>query len=262
MKKMKQSINFVSSIILALALNACSSDMDNSEDFGFDKILATYQNVCPSETDAVMYSENVDANGTFVIPDETIRSMSTCGLLVTYLNNPVFLPETISNMYAPSVTIFNHRLREKKVAVELFTRGDFFPVLASKYLSIIKVTEYDGHSLVSSNGQFNLQWLLASDMCMSAMSEKEKIQLMAMALERTKYAIGIENMYPCLIMIAIMKSCKYAPFMEDIEPRLGEVLCGYAMREPDGTIPLHALNSHERDIIIKYAKQFLNEQKI
>ena len=89
----------------------------------------------------------------------------------------------------------------------------------------------------------------------------------------------MENIEPCLIMIAIMKSCKYAPFMKDIEPRLIETICGYAMTEPcveprfieymGYTVYDHTscgfisnfLSIHDRDIIIKYAKQFLNEQK-
>jgi len=265
---MKKSINFISSILLALAFNACSANMDDSDVFDLDESLAewgiTYQNVCPSVTDAVIRPEpwNVDVVRTFVISDETIRSMSTCGLLVTYLNFPVVLAEIGSDLFASSVTMFNNKLRENKVALEFFERNDFYSALVSKYLSLIKITEYhEGIRVSTLDGPYNIEWLLANDMIMSAMSQKEKTQVMVMALERTKYAQDFENIQPCLIMIAIMKTCKYGPFLKDIEPRLVETSAGYTMPDPDGELSGNSLNSQNRAIIIKYAKQFLNEQK-
>ena len=256
---------------MALALNACSDNMDDDEylGFSFDELLEkwdiTYQNICPSITDAIENPEayNVHAARDFVIPDETIRLMSTCGLLVTLLVNPLsvmLVPS--SDLFEPRVTNFNNELLTNKVAVEFFNRGDFYPILVSKYLSVIKPTEDDenAHSIV--DGPSYIEWILASDMCLSAMSRKEKIQLMIIALERTKYAVDLENIQPCMIMINIMKSCKYGPFMKDVEPRLVETSPGYTMRDPDGEIASNALMSRHRDIIIKYAKQFLNKQKL
>ena len=67
--------------------------------------------------------------------------------------------------------------------------------------------------------------------------------------------------------------------MKDIKPRLIETMAGYAMLEPGAEprfyesfgythvvpdvkiVTNNILLSHHRDIIIKYAKQFLNEQK-
>ena len=76
---MKKSINFALSIVLVLAIHACSTKMDDSFDDFLAKWEITYQNVCPSVTDAVNKPEpwNVDVARTFVIPSETIRSMST-----------------------------------------------------------------------------------------------------------------------------------------------------------------------------------------
>ena len=149
------------------------------------------------------------------------------------------------------------------MAVEFFNRGDFFPVLVGKYLSVIKVVDYFNKDRITIlNSPDYLEKMLASGMCLSAMSQKEKIQLMVMALERTRYALEIEQQTPCNIMISIMKSCKYGPFMKDIEPRLVETSPGYTMRDPDGEIASNALMSRHRDIIIKYAKQFLNKQKL
>ena len=266
MKKMKKSINFMSCFLLALALNTCLADMDNSEYFGFDEFLeelcVTYQNVCPSVTDAIEYPEFwYDVNNPFVPYDETIRSTSTCGLLVTLLERPLFVMMVPgSDLFEPRITKFNNELQLNKVALEFFDRGDFYSVLVGKYLSVIKLSGTAASSIV--DGPSYIEWIFASDMCMSAMSEKEKIQLMAVALERTKYAVDFEINQACMIMISIMKSCKYAPFMKDIEPRLVEVMSGYAMRETDSKVPINALLSHDRDVIIKYAKQFLCEQKI
>ena len=269
---------------MVFALNACSDKMDDPVCFDFDELLETYQNVCPSVTDAIEIPDFWINTNPYNLPsptDETVRSTSTCGLLVTLLEYPlgVFLVAS-SNLFEPRVSMFNNELRSNKVAVEFFKRGNFYPVLVSKYLSVIKKNiEWGGRA---ADSPYYIQWLLASDMCMSAMNKKEKIQLMVIALERTKYALDMENQEPCLIMISIMKSFKYAPFMKDIEPRLIETIMGYAMLKP-GVEPmfyeyagytmyyhrpgevedgyLNVLSSHSVDMIIKYAKQFLNEQK-
>ena len=262
---MKQSIKFITCIILALALHACSAKMDDPVCFDFDELLATYQNACPSVTDAIEYPEFwYDVLNPFVPRDETIRSTSTCGLLITLLERPLFVMMAPgSDLFEPRVTKFNNELQENKVAIEFFNRRDFYPVLVSKYLSVIKVTDISESAIVGSNvdGPGYIEWILASDMCLSAMSQKEKIQLMVLALERTKYAVDFEKNQACMIMISIMKSCKYIPFLKEIEPRLIETMPGYAMREPDGEITSNTFLSHHRDIIIKYAKQFLNKQK-
>ena len=275
---MKQSFYFITCIILALALNACSDKMDDPVCFDFDEFLATYQNVCTLVTDAIEYPDFWwNPNNPFVPSDETLRSTSTCGLLVTLQKYTGMWYPAVGSLNAPIISMYNNYLRECKVAVEFFKRGDFYPVLVSEYLSVIKKNfEWGGRAADSPH---YIQWLLASDMSMSVMSKKEKIQLMVMALERTKYALDMESQEPCLIMIAIMKSCKYAPFMEDIEPRLVETCVGYTMIEP-GFKPVffesigytwvklegpgftaNFLTSDHREIIIKCAKQFLNEQK-
>jgi len=42
---------------MALALNACQANTDDFEYFGFDELLATYQNACPLVTDAIEYPD-------------------------------------------------------------------------------------------------------------------------------------------------------------------------------------------------------------
>ena len=254
---MKKSINFISSIILAFTLNACSANTDDHECFDpeyfdFDESLAkwgiSFKNVCSCVTDPVKYPKpwTIDIERTFFITDKTIRSMSTCGLLVTFQE------------YPGGGTMKSRDSAMNEVIVELFNRDDFYSVLVSKYLSVIKVSEYQGGGVVisSPDGPFHIERLLASDRCISALSEKEKIQLMAMALERTKYAKEIENMAPCQIMIAIMKSCEYAPFVKDYE----QWLEAYNMLDDDGIINVNILIKHHKDIV-EYAIQFINDNK-
>ena len=275
---MKKLLYFILSIILAFALYTCSTKKDELECFDpeyidFDESLAewgiSFQNVCRCVTDAVKYPEpwNADVERNFVISDKTIRSMSTCGLWVSLqeerkIGAPKPWTMTVSIGPSNSVTYFNNYLRSNKMAVEFFNRHDFYAVLISKYISVIKVEgTYIDTTMIGKVYIPHLEMLLASDMSMSVLSDKEKIQLMAMALERTKYVVWTDNLTTCHIMIAIMKSYKYTPFMEDIEPWLVESNFGYTLSMP-GEIPYNGFLSHHRDIIIEYANQFLNEQKI
>ena len=268
-------------ITLAFALSTCSTNKDaeclDPDYFDFDESLLaeldiSFQNVCRCVTDAVINLKSWDIliDGKFIFPDEkTIRSMSTCGLLATFLEFPYHNMKPwcwTCDFFAPGVTIFNAFLQDNKMAVEFFSRRDFYAVLVNKYLSVFNKEksyqeEGDGTGWRVPVYVGHIEMLLASDMSMSALSDKEKIQLMAMALERTKYGAFDDNNTSCHIMIAIMKSYKYTPFMEDIEPWLVESNFGYTLSMP-GEIPYNGFLSHHRDIIIEYANQFLNEQKI
>ena len=274
---MKNSVYFVLSMLLAFALNTCSNNVLENSDFSDREFLkewdlTSYLNVCTPVTDALQYPEpwNVDVERTFVIPDETIRSMSTCGLLVTLLEDPSIHAKKpwctyCSSWYNSGVTIFNNELQTNKVAVELFERNDCFPVLASEYLTNLTLVLEEiapGIYKCPEKGICNMAYfemLLASDMNISALSEKEEIQLMAMALERTKHAKDIIT--TCHILIAIMKSYQYAPFVKDIEPRLTETTNGYTMSTPYDSIQYIGLGAPHINLILEYAKQFLNEQK-
>ena len=254
MKKMKLSIKYITCIIFAFALYTCSANKDEPEClypeyFDFDESLLaelgiSFQKVCHCVTDAVKFPEPMTADfvRNFEASDKTISSMSTCGLLIILLKSPEQKFPSSSEAYIEFseryITEYNDVIRANKMAVEFFNRSDFYPVLVNKYLSVIKASKYDGQYKISSDEPYFLELLLSSDMCISALSENEKIQLMAMALERTKYAVDFEKNTSCYIMIAIMKSYKYTPFME-INP-----------------------SNYHRDIIIEYASQFLNEQEL
>ena len=270
---------------MAFALNACSDNMDESEDFNFDDFLAkwdiTYYDVCPSVTDAVKYPEpwNEDIDRAFVITDETIRTISTCGLLETMLTNPSRYTHDKSELrlipwfqefssYSNSlITMFNAQLGKDPMAVELFKRSDCFSVLASKYLTFIKKEkerlpenkEPNSTATLRSNYFPYFEMLLASDLCLSALNETEIIQIMAMALayeEKAKYIDFVAETYN--IMVAIMLWCNYAPFVNEVGPRLREGFFGYYLTDTEW--PILSTYSTERDdldIILKYAKEFL-----
>jgi len=244
---MKKSVYFI--LIILLILSGCFNSFEAFLE-EWDE-LRTYQSVCPSVTDAFKFPENwtkEDLDNFANLPEETIYSMSTCGLLKTLLEHPtnrLLGPwcAYCSNSGLPGVAMFNNDLMANKVAVELFERNDCFSILASNYLTIIK--EKKEHS-----GQIAYcEMLLASDMCMAALKEREKIQLMAMALEKVKYkseSIHVNETFH--IIVAIMRSCNYTPFLNEFGTEWREGLQGYSI-----------CFVSENEILI-YAKQFLNEK--
>jgi len=130
-----------------------------------------------------------------------------------------------------------------KAAVELFKRDECISVLASKYLTVIKQKE-------ETDRTEYFEILLSSDMCMKALNEREKILFMAMALERVKNkSESIRTKEPLHIIVAIMKSCNYVPFLNEFGTEWTEGTWGYG------------ICSVYENKIIEYAKQFLNEKK-
>jgi len=247
-----------------LVIKACSNNMDEVGDFNFDGSL-TPQNVCPDVTDAVKFPVpwTVDVERTFVISDNTIRSMSTCGLLVTLMEYPS-PPSASSNLYNPSVTEFNSSLRKNKIAIEFFKRRDCFPVLASKYLTLINENECRPMEGGFRVGKIDyIEKLLASDLCMSVLNKNKKNQLMAMALafeEKNRVCyneIFLAQTYT--IMISIMLWDNYTPFIENVGPRIREGAVGYYLVESNGDILCNCLLFSHVELIVKYAKEFLNE---
>jgi CRISPR-associated protein Cas8b1/Cst1 subtype I-B len=191
--------------------------------------------------------------------NETIELEGTAALLETLLDRPVtgdhLMPwcSHCSDLYLSGVTMFNDAVKNESNAVNFFNSDDSFVVLVSKYNSIIN----------EEGGKVGwlpfFEMLLASDLCIDSLNESEKIELMALALKRLDYEKVFVN-ETCHIMISIMKSCNYAPFIEDIVPKLQETTWGYTFNVNDdvycGMVNYHA------NILIKYANQFLSEQII
>ena len=238
--------------IMQLILSACSQDSQNESD-SFETFLDKWnlrsnlnEEKCTSVSDSVKYPDpfTKEIAETFAIPDEIIHNMSTCGLLETLLDCPprrMLGPwcTTCSNSNLPGITMFNEELLNIKEAVEFFKRYDCFSVLSYKYLTIIKEKK-------EQSGQIAyFEMVLASDICMSVLNESEKIQLIAMALEKVKNKNSIIHIVEtCHIMIAVMKACDYSPFMNEVSANIVEGTFGYNIGDYD---------------IQKYAKDFLNE---
>ena len=232
--------------------------------------LTPYLNVCDAVADAVVLGvypgwggilTDVDDLWELLIDDETVRSMSTCGLLETMLQHrdlrfafPVLQPMSGP---VPGFAAFNCQLRTNKVAVEFFAREDCISVLVSKYLShtaeIIDGSEEWGSMVV-------LGMLMASDRCLSMLSEKEKSLFIAMGLERAKYTKILTG--TCHILIAIMKSYSYAPFMAEVLPMLIDWTPGYMFDGwRFGTLEAYGLGNIQAGVIVHYAKQFYKQRK-
>ena len=319
---MKELVYF---IFILLLFSACSknslnkSDQQNSlnesdslnlqivyENFDFDtepfedeKFLEAWElrslynegmKLCTSVTDVIVRPSpwNVDVARAFFIPYDTIRSMSTCGLLVTMLKNLIFNLDDMSKtgaipwdyysncLYCPGVTMFNHELPRHRMSVEFFWRSNFFPILTFRYLLFIKEREKEklpenqlllllsGEVISTSSALPYLEMLFASDMCMSLTNEMEKNQIMAMALAYEEKAKNnnywINETYN--IMIAIMLWCNYNPFIEEVVPRLREFTYGYYLTDLDGNYETTTIYGSNADLILKHAKNFLNEQKL
>jgi len=252
-------------------LTSCSRNssdaLDSFGSFLEEWDLLIYQKgVCPTVTDAVIYPKpwTKEVEESFFIPDETVQTMSTCGLLETLMTHPQnftpwFATSISSEMYIPAFTIFNENLWKNNVAVELFKRDDFFTVLASKYLSLLKVNRDKQPERVAY-----LEILLVSDMCMDVLNEREKYQLVAMALERMKYdTYVIETRH---IMAVIMRDFNYTPLLEEVEKKWYDPQHGYLQVNfwnEDGTKWLETHFGYIIcivDIVEKHAEIFLKNK--
>ena len=253
-------------LVIPIVLASCSKQRGEPEPepeidpFNFETFeefidfwdLTPYQSVCTSVTDAFDEYPSMYRYDYFAIPDEVVLPMSTCGLLETLLTHPVnrvwgpWNPpfEFANSIFHPGVDFFNDSLNVNNVAVELFKRDDCFSVMASKYLDIIK-----GKTTTSGVTGY-LDLLFASNMCMSAFNEKEKILSVAMALERSRqYQPGyIHILEPCHILAVTMRSCNYTPFLKEF---------GYTWSQGRNGYDFWGLE----DNIITHAKQFLKEKK-
>ena len=253
-------------LVIPIVLTSCSKKWNGDEPepepeidlFNFETFeefidfwdLTPYQSICTSVTDAFDgYPDFMMRYDYIAIPDDVVLSMSTCGLLETLLTHPVnrvhgpWNPpvELANNLYTPGVTFFNDSLNVNNVAVELFKRDDCFSVMASKYLDVIK-------EKVGTSGMIRyLDMLFASDMCMSAFNEKEKILSAAMALERSRQRQPdyIHIFETCHIMAVAMRSCNYRPFLNEFGLVWAQFRYGYDLAMDD---------------VIIYAKQFLKEK--
>jgi len=255
---MKKSVLYVLAVLLVLI--SCSKK-DNSEIFKeyFEEwgVTVPYQNVSKTKTYKLLQTliDNIDKNQ------------------VSLIN----FPASFSNY--PSVTKFNEYLMNSKEAAALFEREDCISVLISAYINSIKKQvgiKQDWRLCI-------LEKVLTSDMFMSKTNVTEKVQLMVLALKSVHLVsyYDVEYTFKCTdIMISAMLSSNYIPFINDVKPLLCEAQMGvsyFLVTTPDCVptyYPDYVPNYLEaipdcvtmapdqaHDLIIKYAKQFINDNK-
>lgn len=259
---------YISFLVLVFA--GCSQDEDLSsvtrDDWNAIKSkYGTYKKICGNFSDGIQYPANwtiADAK-TFVVNDETIRSMSTCGLLDSYLTHPerVLGPWCVWCSYSllPGVTDFNNMVNNDKILKEFLGRDNCVEVLAARYLSMIE----QGEEVIGRKKC--LEMLIASDACISLLKEEDRVQFMMMALKMmTREKELLKE--PRHILVAIMKASNYTPFLTEASEEgkysafKTEDGVGYAQR--------NGLSEHTwgydicvYDVVEKYAKRFLNDLK-
>ncbi|SFK46215.1 hypothetical protein SAMN05216357_102252 [Porphyromonadaceae bacterium KH3CP3RA] len=255
---------------LALVFAGCSQDDDLSsvtrDDWNAIKSrYGTYQQRCGSVSDGIQYPANwtiKDAEA-FVVSDETIRSMSTCGLLDTYLTHPerVLGPwcEVCSYSLHPGVTEFNNMVNNDKILKEIFGRNNCVEVLASRYLSMIE----QGEEVIGRKKC--LEMIIASDACISLLKEEERVQFMMMALKMMNREKKLLK-EPRHILVAIMKAGNYTPFLT--EASKDGKYSAFKTEDGVGDPQRNGLSENTwgydicvYDVVEKYAKRFLNDLK-
>ena len=240
---MKKTALYVVAVLLALC--SCTKKDDYFEEY-FEEwgITVPYQNVSKTKTYKLLHTliDDIDKNQIY---------------LTHY---------PASDMYYPSVTKFNEYLMNSKDAAALFEREDCVYVLISTYLSYLKNS---GPPFINEpwwlkdNMMFYFfRVILASEMFTSKLNVTEQVQLMALAL--TSYVVV--NMYDVEyivknwnIMISIMLSSNYAPFINDVKPMLEETKMGvsYWLSTNGYSMKPDQIN----DLIIEYATKFINDNK-
>lgn len=238
---MKKSFLYI--IAIFFALSSCSKNDDIFEQYFEDwDMMIPYQNVSKSKTykllDALI--DNMDKNEVYII------------------NFPS------NSLNYPSVTKFNEYLWNNKETNAFFERGDCAFVLISTYLSSLKTNRYKAvdDGFVLGNKWLHLfDYVLTSEICMSNMNVAEKVRLMVLALERLKYGFTnvfndgsnmiSTNLLDYNIMISIMLSSNYTPFVNDIKPMLREAGMGAVYAVPFDNFYL----------IPECARQFINDNK-
>jgi len=235
-----------------------------------------------SPKDEIIDSEFFEEWG-ITIPYRDVSKSETYHLLknlLDYMYKDMMPPLPVWSNYTYTFfpTEFNDSLRNNKEAVALFEKEDCVSVLISTYLTAIKTNQYLAidvsfaqpvyYEFIKDERYHYLEWILSSEMFLSEMNGTEKVQLMVLALERMKYETL--SSLPFSIMISIMLSSNYPPFIEDVQPMLIELnSCRYCVVSNDfNAIPvmgvpyyLPGVDDEASDLIIRYAKQFINENK-
>jgi len=203
------------------------------------------------------YLDNYFDEWDITIPYQDVSKTKTYSLLLKLINylSENFLPDDVpvhsSYLHTLYPTDFNNYLRDNEDAAEFFKRDDCAIVLMSEYFTSLKTEP--------NRDFYFFEVLLTSDMFMSKLDVTEKVQMMVLAFERAKYKGCGCN--PFTIMISIMLSSNYTPFVEVVKPMLFEVsICNYGLRMVDTKV-IPGIDKQATDFIKGFAKQFINDNK-
>ena len=233
---MKKSALYILAILFALS--SCSKKEDKVEYFEEYGIMVPYRDVSKSAT--------------YHLLEVLIDHIKNNNVNIAYL--PGFIP---------SVTKFNQYLWNNKEAAAFLERKDCASVLISTYFNCMKkpnkCIKLDSTGMWKCEDEDIFFWFLSyfmtSEICMSKMNLTEKVHLMALTLESTKYEF-MTSPFNNNIMISIMLSSNYTPFVEDIKPKLRQAIGGVSYWVEMGG------DYYQQDALIKkYAKQFINDNK-
>jgi hypothetical protein len=242
-----------------LIISSCSKD-DSFEIFNLRKFQEKREwlnlhggEICVSKTDAFLRPEGSsqrDDLNDYEISDETIHSMSTCGILETLLDwRPKYIQGAWCPLCNPEVTQLDNSMTRDKVGIEFFKRNDYFDVVSSQYQIKLK----NNQETADKTSYFEI--ILATDMSMSALKKNEKVMLLFLSVEKVSTYQDYSDYTPFYIMVSVMKVCKYPPFMKEINPDINE----WMQRYYDPFTSTYILPNKK---IYSYAKQFLTDLKI
>ena len=257
-------------LVILFALSSCSKSKNNDTEVSNEEKKSEVSSKISDEHDITIPYQDKE-----VLYLETLETYDLLEALIDYIdkNQVQLITFPANSLDYPSVTMYNRYLKDSKEAVALFKREDCVSVLISTYLTSIRegrhLKKYDDEPPWSANNMWfrNLSLVLASEMCMSEMNVAEKVQLMTLALEIADYY----NMN--MIMISIMLTSNYIPFVEDIKPMLRQFIgtVGYYLEMSEAyqqTTDIDPVTGYSQqvahqanDLIKSYAKQFINDNK-
>jgi len=241
---MKKLVIFV--LVGLLAFSSCAS----KEKINDSEIFEEYF----EEFDITVFYQDVSKSKTYHLLEA----------LLDHLSENLLPPQPVYSSYMPTLfpTELNNYLRDNKEAAAFFEREDCVYVLISTYLTNLKTeNSWDYKNNNSRRKFFFFEMFLSSEMSLSKLNVTEKVQLMVLALESSM----VKSPLPFTIMISIMLSNNYPPFIEDVKPILIEATpCCYCLRmNNDIVLPGGSESNHTiaTDLITRYAKQFINDNK-
>jgi len=246
-------------LAILLALSSCSNDAEIFEEcFEEWGITIPYQDVSKSKTYKSMVA----------LLDHLDKTLD-------HRHN---LPSHSSYANFHTFTQFNSHLNNDEKAATFIEREDCISVLRSAYIAAIKDTKYNLELC-----PLFFEWLLASDVFIAKLDVTEKNQIMVLALEGVKVKYRGNYFMHFSIMTSIMLSSNYTPFVEDVynpnpwirdaafrvllgnhsmvEKEDGYYLVPSDPQPTDTNTDLFLEYAKQADLIIKYAKQFINENQ-